>query len=75
MNYEAIKVQQCLEDNDSSVDDGEDEHISNEAIESAKSLCHTIDDVPDNVLKAQHTVFLKKLLNTYNGIYLTLLPC
>ena len=37
-------------------------------IESTKSLCHTIDDVPDNVFKAQHTVFLKKLLNTYNGI-------
>ncbi|CAL4066453.1 unnamed protein product [Meganyctiphanes norvegica] len=34
-------------------------------IKNAKSLCHTIEDVSDNVLKMQYNLFLKKLLDIY----------
>ena len=31
-------------------------------IQNAKSLCHTIEDIPDNILKMQYNVFLKKTI-------------
>ena len=37
-------------------------------IRNAKSLCHSIDDVPDDVLKSQYSIFLKRLLDAYNGM-------
>ena len=33
---------------------------------NAKSLCHTIEEISDNILKKQITLFLKKLLEMYN---------
>ena len=35
-------------------------------LKNVKSLCHTIKDVPDTVLKMQHNLFLRKLLDIYN---------
>ena len=35
-------------------------------LKNAKSLCHTIEEIPDNILKMQHNLFLKKLLEIYN---------
>ena len=35
-------------------------------VKNAKSLCHTIEEISDNILKKQITLFLKKLLEMYN---------
>ena len=37
-------------------------------LKNAKSLCHTIEEIPDNILKMQHNLFLKKLLEIYNSM-------
>ena len=37
-------------------------------VEHAKSLLHTIQDVPDEVLKMQHNKFLKTILNEYDNM-------
>jgi len=41
---------------------------SDKFVECGKSLCHTIEGAPDDVLKAQHIKFLKKLAHTYNDM-------
>ena len=35
-------------------------------VKNAKSLCHTIEEISDNILKKQITLFLKKILEMYN---------
>ena len=35
-------------------------------VKNAKSLCHTIEEISDNILKKQIIFFLEKLLKMYN---------
>ena len=37
-------------------------------LKNAKSLCHTIEEIPDNILKIQYNMFLEKLLEIYNAM-------
>ena len=41
---------------------------SDNFVKYGKSICHAIEDVPDDVIKCQHRKFLEKLEQTYSNI-------
>ena len=41
---------------------------SDNFVKYGKSICHAIEDVPDDVIKSQHCKFLVKLENTYRNM-------